>query len=228
MLERSLQARLSSGVEALGIDCSPPVQQQLLDYVCLLDKWNRVYNLTAVREPAQMVTRHILDSLSVLPLLNKELGDAASQRILDVGTGAGLPGIPLALLSAAAYPQRQFVLLDSNSKKTRFMTQAVAELALVNVQVVHARTESALDAQSAALAPGFDVVLSRAFASVNDMLAGAGQHCLPGGVMLAMKGAAPEAELQTLDDVFALEAVHALHVPGLGESRHLVCLRKQV
>ena len=222
MKRASLQAVLSAGLSALNLECPLDVQARLLEYVRLLDKWNRVYNLTAVRDPHEMVTRHLLDSLTVLPFLPDNSADKAAQRILDVGTGPGLPGIPLALLSESAHPERQFVLLDSNSKKTRFMQQAVAELQLQNVQVVHARTE--------AFQPdaGFDVVVSRAFASIADMLAGAGQHCLPGGRMLAMKGANPAAELKDLDPAFTLEQVHRLTVPGLDEERHLVCLRRQV
>ena len=216
-LQAGLSAGLSAGIKALNLDCPLDVQAQLLDYVRLLDKWNRVYNLTAVRDPAEMVTRHLLDSLTVMPFLDKE---SEGKRILDVGTGAGLPGIPLALLSAQTHPEREFVLLDSNSKKTRFLQQAVAELGLENVQVVHARTESFLPEQ------GFDVVVSRAFASVADMLAGAGRHCVPGGIMLAMKGADPAAELVDLDEAFVLEQVTRLTVPGLAEERHLVCLRR--
>lgn len=212
---------LSAGIKALNLGCPLDVQARLLDYVQLLHKWNRVYNLTAVRDPAQMVTRHLLDSLTVLPHLDEELGKKTeAQRVLDVGTGAGLPGIPLALLSVKQYPERRFVLLDSNSKKTRFMRQAVTELGLGNVQVAHARTEAFEAGQ------GFDVVLSRAFASVADMLTGAGQHCVPGGVMLAMKGTDPTAELAGLHVAFALEKVHSLQVPGLDEERHLVCLRR--
>ena len=212
---------LSAGIKALNLDCPLDVQTRLLDYVQLLHKWNRVYNLTAVRDPAQMVIRHLLDSLAVLPCLNNALGKkSAGQSVLDVGTGAGLPGIPLALLSAKSHPERRFVLLDSNSKKTRFMQQAVAELALDNVQVVHARTEDFQTEQ------GFDVVLSRAFASVADMLAGAGQHCLPDGMVLAMKGTDPVAELTDLPVAFIVEKVHSLQVPGLNEERHLVCLRR--
>lgn len=227
----SLQAELSAGIKTLNLDCPLEVQAQLLDYVRLLDKWNRVYNLTAVREPNEMVTRHILDSLAVVPFLNKGLDKAlAVERILDVGTGAGLPGIPLALLSAQTHPERQFVLLDSNSKKTRFMQQAVAELGLKNVQVVHARTEAFIAGQQQSeqddqSVEGFDVVVSRAFASVADMLAGAGQHCAPSGVILAMKGADPAAELVGLDTRFMVEQVHRLVVPGLDEERHLVSLR---
>lgn len=216
-LQAGLSAGLSAGIKALKLDCPLDVQAQLLDYVQLLDKWNRVYNLTAVRDPAEMVTRHLLDSLTIMPFLDKE---SEGKRILDVGTGAGLPGIPLALLSAQTHPEREFVLLDSNSKKTRFLQQAVAELGLENVQVVHSRTETFQPEQ------GFDVVLSRAFASVADMLAGAGRHCVPGGIMLAMKGADPAAELMDLDEAFELEQVARLTVPGLAEERHLVCLRR--
>ena len=207
-----MQAVLSAGIKSLDLDCSLDVQQQLLDYVRLLDKWNRVYNLTAVRDPAEMVTRHLLDSLAVYPFVK-------GKWILDVGTGAGLPGIPLALLSAQLKPDRQFVLLDSNSKKTRFMQQALVELGLENVQVVHVRTE-AFQPETR-----FDVVVSRAFASVADMLAGAGRHCSPSGEILAMKGADPVGELVDLDANFVVEQVHRLVVPGLDEERHLVRLR---
>ena len=222
-LEAVLSARLSAGIKDLNLDCPLDVQAKLLDYVRLLHKWNGVYNLTAVRDPAEMVTRHLLDSLSVFPFLEKR--GLKSQRILDVGTGAGLPGIPLALLSAQTHPERQFVLLDSNSKKTRFMQQAATELGLENVQVVHARTE-AFSAGQEEPEQLFDVVVSRAFASVADMLAGAGQHCAPEGVILAMKGADPAAELVGLDTSFVVEQVHRLVVPGLDEERHLVSLRR--
>ncbi len=201
----------------MRLDLPADEQARLLDYLRLLSKWNRVYNLTAVREPAEMVTRHLLDSLAVLPYLH-------GARVLDVGTGAGLPGIPLAIVSAERDRERRFVLLDSNSKKTRFVRQAVGELGLDNVQVVHARTEDF----SPVSGGGFDTVVSRAFASIADMLAGSGQHCAPGGVMLAMKGAQPRAELAALDarpDVrFTVDQVVRLTVPGLDEERHLVQL----
>ena len=207
----SLQSVLSAGLTALELEGSAAQQQKLLDYVALRAKWNRVYNLTAVRDPAEMVTRHVLDSLVVLPYLR-------GARVLDVGTGGGLPGIPLAIMS----PQREFVLLDSNSKKTRFVQQAIAELALPNVNVVHARVEQYRPERP------FDVVISRAFATVADMLAGAGRHCAVDGMILAMKGADPTAELQDIDPDYRVQQVIALTVPGLDEARHLVCLTPEV
>jgi 16S rRNA (guanine527-N7)-methyltransferase len=206
-----LETILSSGLTQLGLNCSHTVQARLVDYVQLLDKWNRVYNLTAVRDPGEMVTRHILDSLAIAPYLR-------GTSILDVGTGAGLPGIPLAIISQELGQERQFVLLDSNSKKTRFVQQAIAELGLTNVQVVHTRAEDYHPDQL------FDVVVSRAFASINDMLKYTGQHCASNGVILAMKGTDPTYELQQLPTGFRVKAVHPLKVPGLEGQRHLVCI----
>ncbi len=204
------QRALEQGLETLGIECPLEVQGRLLDYVRLLAKWNRVYNLTAVRAPQEMVTRHLLDSLAVLPHLRA----LQPKRVLDVGTGGGLPGIPLALLA----PQTAFVLLDSNSKKTRFVQQAVVELGLGNVEVVHARAE-----QYHPDTP-FDVVVSRAFSSLREMVERAGAYCGDRGVLLAMKGVWPAEELADLPAAFTLRASHRLVVPGLDEERHLLCL----
>ena len=206
----SLETILAQGLQALGIECPLEVRGRLLDYVRLLAKWNRVYNLTAVREPREMVTRHLLDSLAVLP----HLRELRPKRVLDVGTGGGLPGIPLALLS----PQTGFVLLDSNSKKTRFVQQAVTELGLRNVEVVHARAE-----QYHPQAP-FDVVISRAFSSLREMAEKAGAYCGGEGVLLAMKGAWPEQELADLPAGFMPRDSQRLQVPGLDEERHLIVL----
>ena len=206
----SLETTLEQGLQALGIECPLEVRGRLLDYVRLLAKWNRVYNLTAVREPREMVTRHLLDSLAVLP----HLCELRPKRVLDVGTGGGLPGIPLALLS----PQTGFVLLDSNSKKTRFVQQAVTELGLRNVEVAHARAE-----QYHPQAP-FDVVISRAFSSLREMAEKAGAYCGGEGVLLAMKGAWPEQELADLPAGFMLRDSQRLQVPGLDEERHLIVL----
>ena len=207
-----IEAILSSGLNRLGLNCSLAVQAQLRDYVRLIDKWNQVYNLTSVRDPAEMVTRHLLDSLAIQPYLQ-------GTQILDVGTGAGLPGIPLAIVNKEVCPERKYVLLDSNSKKTRFVQQAIAELGLTNVQVVHERAENFCPTDL------FDVVVSRAFASIADMLKYSGQHCAPDGVLLAMKGADPVDELQAVPDHYAVQAIHALSVPGLEGQRHVVCLR---
>ena len=206
-MKQSLEATLSAGLATLGLECSEACRQKLLAYVHLLVKWNRVYNLTAVREPQAMVTRHLLDSLAVQPYLR-------GQRVLDVGTGAGLPGIPLAIIN----PERDFVLLDSNSKKTRFVQQAVLELGLPNVEVVYARAEDYHPSK------GFDVVISRAFAAISDMLTTAGQHCANDGCILAMKGSDPAAELCDIDCRYKVTGVYPLLVPGLDEARHVVCL----
>ena len=214
-----VDAVLSSGLSQLGLNCSLAVQAQLRDYVHLIDKWNRVYNLTSVRDPVEMVTRHLLDSLAVLPYLR-------GTRVLDVGTGAGLPGIPLAIVNKEVCPEREFMLLDSNSKKTSFVQQVISELGLTNVQVVHERAENYCPTSL------FDVVVSRAFASIADMLKSSGQHCAADGVILAMKGTDPAAELQEITaDIaakWAVEAVHPLNVPGLEEQRHVVCLTPAV
>jgi 16S rRNA (guanine527-N7)-methyltransferase len=200
-----LLARLQQGCDALGLALEPGQAELLLQYLELLLKWNSAYNLTAVRDPAQMVTRHLLDSLAVAPYLRGE-------DIIDVGTGAGLPGIPLAIL----YPQRRISLLDSNGKKTRFLFQVKTALRLDNMLVHHARAESFRPP-----AP-YDAVLSRAFASLADMVAACRHLLAPGGSFLAMKGAYPTRELVQLAPVYAVRAVHELSIPGLDEQRHLV------
>ncbi len=211
-----LESVLSSGLNQLGLNCSLAVQAQLRDYVHLIDKWNRVYNLTSVRDPAEMVTRHLLDSLAIQPYLQ-------GSRVLDVGCGAGLPGLPLAIVNKEVCPEREFVLLDSNSKKTRFVQQVISELGLTNVQVVHERAENFCPTKL------FDVVVSRAFASVADMLKNSGQHCATDGVLLAMKGTDPAAELleipTALASKYVVDAVYPLKVPGLEGQRHLVILK---
>lgn len=207
----NLATQLDRGLEALQLELDAPVRQGLLDYVALLAKWNKAYNLTAVREPREMVTRHLLDSLAVVPHLQ-------GTRIIDVGSGAGLPGIPLALV----FPERQFVLLDANSKKTRFLVQAKAALGLANVSVVHERVE-AFQAERP-----FDCIITRAFASVADILIGSRHLLTPDGVFLAMKGSVPEAELAELPQGFNLIEVIPLKVPGLEqEQRHLLRIGKE-
>lgn len=198
---------LETGMRELGVPCSDVVQRQLTDYLDMLARWNKRFNLTAVRDPHEMVVRHLLDSLAISPFVT---GD----RLIDVGTGGGLPGVPLAIL----FPEKEFFLLDSNGKKTRFLTQLKAELALRNIRVVHSRVEQYRPDRS------FDAVLSRAFASLNDMIAGCEHLLSDGGSFLAMKGQRPTEELELLETAGYKIQVHALDVPDLEEDRCLVTI----
>jgi 16S rRNA (guanine527-N7)-methyltransferase len=200
-----VQLQIERGLAALHLAEPAGLPERLAAYVELLVKWNAAYNLTAVRDPGDMVTRHLMDSLAVLPFIGQE-------RTLDVGTGAGLPGLVLAL----AQPDQSFVLLDSSGKKTRFVEHAAARLGIANVAVVKARAEEYEDDE------GFGVVLSRAFSSVGDFVRIAGHLARNEGRLLAMKGALPESELEDLPAGWRLQAVHKLSVPGLQERRHLL------
>lgn len=206
-----LRQRLTAGLAALHLELSDATIERLLDYVDLLLRWNAAYNLTAVRDADGMVTRHLLDSLAIASLVQ---GD----RSVDIGSGAGLPGIPLALVAAdLGAPQRQFLLVDSNGKKARFLRAVVREMQLARVAVAESRVESV---------PGtFDCVTSRAFATLADML-GWGRHLLaPGGQWLAMKGRVDADELAAVPAAFRVESVQALQVPGLDGERHAVIIR---
>lgn len=205
----ALRADLEKGLERLGLPLEPAVVTNLLGYLERLARWNRAFNLTAVRDPRQMVTRHLLDSLAVLPLLR-------GRRILDVGTGPGLPGIPLAL----ARPDAEFVLLDSNGKKTRFLRQVVAELGIGNVSVVHSRLEQY---QPTGL---FETITARAFSSLAELVGGTGHLLAPGGAILALKGAYPEAELAELPTGFGSVEVVPMTVPDLEAARHVVIITR--
>lgn len=209
------QEKLDDGLAVLDIPAASAARDRLIAYVELLAKWNQAFNLTAVRDPAEMVTLHILDSLVVAPFLPTLVSTGSSGSLIDVGTGAGLPGIPLALLD----PERPVTLLDSNIKKTRFCRQAVLALGLKNVDVVHARDEGYLPDQP------FATVISRAFASLADYVAGTRHLVAAGGSLLAMKGAYPEEEVRALPEGVSVLAVHPLQVPGLDAERHLLELR---
>lgn len=198
---------LADGCRQLGLSPPPAVIERLSDYLDLLEKWNRAYNLTAVRVRSEMLLRHLLDSLAVLPHLQ-------GHRFLDVGTGAGLPGIPLALFQ----PQREFVLLDSNGKKTRFLFQACLALQLHNVQVVHSRIENFQPEQP------FDGVLSRAFASLPDMVTLCGHLLQDGAHLYAMRGPVCQDELNGLREAAFQVHFESLDVPGLDEQRSLVTI----
>ena len=207
----NLLPRLQAGVDQLGLSLNARQLQALLTYVELLQKWNKAYNLTAIRSPEQMIDKHILDSLAVVKYLKGE-------RFADIGTGAGLPGIPLAI----ACPERHFDLVDSLNKRTRFLFQVKTTLGLDNIAIHHSRAE-AFQPESR-----YDGVLSRAFASLEDMLNVCGHLCHgegeKGGVFYAMKGKYPEAELANIDPGYPLLAAHRLAVPGIDEERHLVVL----
>jgi 16S rRNA (guanine527-N7)-methyltransferase len=204
-LEQHRISQLQWGCDELSLSLDKRQQELLLDYLALLSKWNKTYNLTAVRDEEQIVTRHLLDSLAITPYLSGE-------RFIDVGTGAGLPGVPLAI----AFPQHEFHLLDSNGKKTRFLFQVKTALCLDNIVVHRARVDAFR------IAEPFDRVLSRAFASLQDMVHGCRHLLTPGGRLLAMKGAHPTQELEDISQQCAEVAVYPLVIPGLAEQRHLV------
>lgn len=204
----SLAVELAEGLESLGSALPVGAEERLLAYLALIEKWNRVYSLTAVRNPANMLHQHLLDSLAVLPHL-------AGEHILDVGSGAGLPGIPLAI----AWPHARVTLIDANHKKAAFLRQAVIELNLDNVAVVCDRVERwQPDGR-------FDVVISRAFSDLGQFIELAGRLCSRDGVLAAMKGVYPHEELTQVPDGFKLSEVIALTIPGLEARRHLVIVR---
>ena len=203
---------LTQGAQQLNVSLSELQHEQLLQYLGLLIKWNKAYNLTAVRNPDEMVSRHLLDSLSVVQYV-EPYGD----HWLDVGSGGGMPGVPLAIL----FPERQFTLLDSNGKKTRFLTQVKLELKLDNLKVIHSRVEAYTPEQA------FSGIISRAFSALEDFthwtrhLGDLTTH------WLAMKGVHPDDELQALPEDFRLESCQILKVPGCQGQRHLLILQRQ-
>ncbi|MET3815486.1 16S rRNA (guanine(527)-N(7))-methyltransferase RsmG [Pantoea sp. UYEF8] len=201
---------LTSLLQAAKITLSDQQKQQLVAYVGLLDKWNKAYNLTSVRDPQQMLIRHILDSIVVAPHL-------IGSRFIDVGTGPGLPGIPLAIVM----PDAHFTLLDSLGKRVRFLRQVQHELGLTNITPVQSRVED-FPAE-----PPFDGVISRAFASLTDMVNWC--HHLPGaeGRFFALKGVRPDDEITSLPAGYRCDEVIKLQVPQLEGDRHLVILRQQ-
>jgi 16S rRNA (guanine527-N7)-methyltransferase len=207
-MTESLQQQIQQGCDALALTLTEQQQEQLVAYVGLLAKWNKVYNLTSVRDIDEMVSRHVLDSLAILPYIS-------GHSLLDVGSGGGLPGIPLSI----ALPDLAVTLLDSNSKKTRFLQQVKAELGLSNITVIHARIEQAD-------LPQFDMVTARAFSTIGDIIDLTGRHCHDAGKLLLMKGVYPESELTDIGKGFSLCSVHVLDVPDSDGQRHLVELVK--
>ena len=205
MSEAQWQRQLSQGLAAMDMRLDDQQQQRLLDFLALLNKWNRAYNLTAVREPGEMVSRQLLDSLSIASFINTD-------HLLDVGAGGGLPGIPLAI----AFPERRFTLLDSNSKKTRFLTQSVLELGLDNVEVFHGRAEQ--------YQPGkrFTQISSRAFTALENLVNWCGHLLAEDGQFLAMKGQFPDDEVAALPAPWQVQSSIPLQVPGTTGDRHLL------
>lgn len=205
----SLAHALASGLDALKLELDSTQQQKLLDYVALIAKWNKVYNLTAVRAPEAMITQHLVDSLMVLP----HLKDVA--RLIDIGSGAGLPGIPLAI----ARPQWQICLLDSSHKKTTFLRQACLELGLTNVEIACERVEHFKPQEK------YDAVISRAFAEISEFARLSAHLLAKGGKLYAMKGIYPHEELGRLPQQFRLQETIPLTLPGVDVNRHLAIIR---
>lgn len=212
-LDAVADADLAGGIAALGLPLDAQQHAKLAAYLALLAKWNRTYNLTAIRDPSRMVTHHVLDSLAVLP----HLPQRAHVRLLDVGSGGGLPGIPIAI----ARKDWRVVLADPNHKKAAFLTQAGIELALPNVTAYASRVE---DLPSEA---PFDVVISRAFADLATFAAASARHLAPGGCLVAMKGVHPAEEIADLGGDIVVTATKALEVPGLHAARHLVVMQRR-
>lgn len=207
--DTELEQRLSDGLQSLGMAPDAGQCETLARFLVLLDKWNKAFNLTAVRDPREMISRHVLDSLTVRPYL---LG----QSLLDVGTGAGFPGLPLAVTE----PQRQFFLLDSGGKKTRFVRHAVAELGIDNAEVVQSRIEDYASPDP------FDTVVCRAFSSLPEFVERCGRLAARGGRLLAMKGRMPQAELAHLPQPWVCSEAVPVGVPGLAGERHIIVLER--
>ncbi len=206
----SLRASLRAGADALALNLPDAQIGQLLAYLELLHKWNRVYNLTAVRDPQQMLTQHLLDCMAALPVFE------GAQHVLDVGSGGGLPGIVIAIWARHAQPQMRIEMIDTVHKKTAFLTQAKAELGLANVKVNTGRVEQFEPAEK------FDVITSRAFADLGDFVRWSGHLLQPGGRMLALKGQAETTQREVLPDGWKIVRDVQLHVPGMDAERHVL------
>jgi 16S rRNA (guanine527-N7)-methyltransferase len=204
------QQELELGIKTLGLNCSSHQVEQLLAYLEMLQRWNKAYNLTAIREPIQMVRLHLLDSLAIHPFIQ------GVKDIIDVGTGPGLPGIPLAILN----PDINFTLLDSNGKKTRFLFQAINDLSLSNSREINQRVEKYQPENT------FDVILSRAFSSISDMLYQCDHLVSNNGCFLAMKGKKPDSELSQITKDYKVVELSEVNVPKIDSERHLIKIIK--
>ncbi len=206
----SLRASLRAGADALALDLPDAQLEQLLAYLELLHKWNRVYNLTAVRDPQQMLTQHLLDCMAALPVFE------GAQHVLDVGAGGGLPGIVIAIWARHAQPQMRVEMIDTVHKKTAFLTQVKAELGLANVKVNTGRVEQFEPAEK------FDVITSRAFADLGDFVRWSGHLLQAGGRMLALKGQAETTQREVLPEGWHIVRDVRLQVPGMDAERHVL------
>ena len=206
----ALSAVLGEGIAAMHLDVSPAQQDKLMDYLALMFKWNAVYNLTSLRDPMQMVTHHLLDSLAAVPAF------ATAHNVLDVGSGGGLPGIVLAIVR----PDMKVSMIDTVHKKTAFLTQVKAELGLVNVTVYTARVEQL------EVSDKFDVITSRAFADLSDYVNWSCHLLADGGRYIALKGVAPKDEQERLPAEWKVAGLEPLQVPRLGAERHLVFIER--
>lgn len=209
VLRTEFKSRISESCSKIGIDVSNEQNDKLIQYLELLIKWNKAYNLTAIRDPEEMFIKHLVDSLSIAPFIK---GDS----ILDVGTGPGLPGIPMAIM----FPAKKFALLDSNGKKTRFLVQAKMSLSLSNVEVFNVRVENLARDKL------FDQIMSRAFTALDNMVELCKHLLTPSGEFLAMKGLIPKDEIAMVSKEYAIVNITPLLVPGCMDQRHLITVKK--
>lgn len=214
MSSNPLFAPLRDAAQTLGLQLSETQLQQLLDYLGLIQKWNKVYNLTAVRDPQAMLVQHLVDSLSLIPALRRHLAATGGQRLMDVGSGGGLPGVVVAICE----PGLDVSCVDAVAKKASFIQQVAAELRLQNLHGLHSRVEELK-------VPPFDVITSRAFASLLDFTTLTRQHLKPGAIWLAMKGQHPDEEIAALPADLAVFHVEQLQVPGLDAQRCLIWIK---
>lgn len=205
-MAQNLEEQLINGAYKLGLSLSPEVVTQFFKFHELLIKWNKAYNLTAITDPQEIISHHFLDSLSIIPYIKGHF-------VLDIGSGAGFPGLPCALI----LKDKQFCLLDSNGKKTRFMTQVVAELNLPNVTIVQSRVEKYHPSQC------FDTITARAFSSIETIISQTSHLICPQGELLVMKGIYPKEEMENIK---TSSQIIRLNVPGLTAERHLVCIKR--
>lgn len=210
--QHTLAQQLSSGLIQQGIDIDAADKNRLLQFIDLLEQWNKVYNLTSIGDKSQMISLHLLDSLIILPYFISTQSEHNVSRVLDVGTGGGIPGIPLAI----CLPRTEFVLIDARIKKIHFIQTVISKLSLTNVTAVHTRVEHYQDTD------GFERIISRAFASLQNMLTLSQHLCRTDGKYMAMKGQISQEEIAQLPEGFTIESIDELKVSGLNAQRHLI------